>query len=209
MAAQWFSHFLLKPFVSRVNRRRPMRRLRFWRSTIDVPNALRIAIAEDWDSLHGLHFSRRIARFALTPGAVDLDERREASKPIMQRRSDRRAIGREAVGCDLELARRCRVTDAFHESVRGVLIAFAHRDVENQLRVALNRNERVGVAKVLIVFRADTLLLLADEGPKFVALHVAYFDIVDLLSHDVLTLVASEPVRLRLRGFWPRSVFQH
>jgi hypothetical protein len=36
MAAQWFSNFLLKAFVRRVNRRVPMRTLRFCRSTRDV-----------------------------------------------------------------------------------------------------------------------------------------------------------------------------
>jgi hypothetical protein len=35
-AAQWFSHFLLKPFVYRVNLRSPMRTLRLDRSMIEV-----------------------------------------------------------------------------------------------------------------------------------------------------------------------------
>ena len=35
-AAQWFSHFLLNPFVKRVNRRVPMRTLRLLRSMIEV-----------------------------------------------------------------------------------------------------------------------------------------------------------------------------
>ena len=36
MAAQWFSNFLLKPLVKRVNRRRPILTERFWRSMCDV-----------------------------------------------------------------------------------------------------------------------------------------------------------------------------
>ena len=54
-------------------------------------------------------------------------------------------VRREAIGCDLELAVvRRGVADAFDENVRGGLVALAHRDIENQLGVALDRDERVG-----------------------------------------------------------------
>ncbi len=97
------------------------------------------------------------------------------------------------------IARR-RMTDAFNEGVRGALIALAHRDVEHQLRVAFNRNERVAVAKVLIVLGPHTLLLLANETPKLVAFHVAHFDVADLLGHDAFALLARQHQQLENRS---------
>lgn len=68
-----------------------------------------------------------------------------------------------------------------------VLVALADSDVENQLRVALNRNERVAVAEVLIVLGPNTLLLFADESPKFIAFHVADFHVANLIGHKIIT----------------------
>ena len=77
-------------------------------------------------------------------------------------------------------------------TIGGALIALAHRDIENQLGVPLDRDERVAVAKVLIVLGSHALLLLADEAPNLVAFHVAHFDVADLLGHDAFALLASE-----------------
>ena len=46
------------------------------------------------------------------------------------------------------------IPQAFDENVGGRLVALAHREIQNQLCVALDRDERVAVAKVLIVFGA-------------------------------------------------------
>ena len=89
------------------------------------------------------------------------------------------------------------MADAFNKRVRGVLVALAHRDVENQFRVALDCNEGIGVAKVLVIFRPHALLLLADEGPQFITFHVAHFDVADLLGHDALALLAREYKQLQ------------
>ena len=66
-------------------------------------DAIRIGIAKDWDSLHGLHFGGAVPRFAFGAGAIDLDECSIASQPVVQRGSDRRAVRRKAVSGDLEL----------------------------------------------------------------------------------------------------------
>ena len=60
IAAQWFSHFLLKAFVSRVQRRVPMRRLRFARSTIDVQIRSGFRLSRDLDYLYGCDFGRTV-----------------------------------------------------------------------------------------------------------------------------------------------------
>ena len=92
-------------------------------------DALRVGLTEDWDYLNGLDFSGRVARFAVAGGAVDLDELGEAGQPIMQRRGDRRAVGSEAVRCDLKRSPRRRVADAFDKNIRGRLVALAHRNI--------------------------------------------------------------------------------
>jgi hypothetical protein len=51
---------------------------------------------------------------------------------------------------------------------------------------------RVSVARILIVFGPHALLRLAEERPKFVALHVSHFDVGDFLGHDAVALLSSE-----------------
>lgn len=43
------------------------------------------------------------------------------------------------------------------ENVRGLLVALAHCDVEHQLAVLFDCNERVSIPKVLIVLRSNAL----------------------------------------------------
>jgi hypothetical protein len=163
-------------------------------------DAFRIGLTHDWDYLDGSNLGGRVPRFAFACCAVDLDELREAGQPIMQRARDRGSVRREAVRGDLEgRVRRC-VPDALHEDVGGRLVPLAKRDVENQLGVPLNRYERVGIAEVLIVVRPHALLLLAYEGPKLVALHVAHLDVADLRGHDPLTLLTGQDQELQDRG---------
>ena len=40
-------------------------------------------------------------------------------------------------------------------------------------------------------------MLLADEGPKLIAFHVAHLDVADLLGHDAFALFASENEQLQ------------
>ena len=117
----------------------------------------------------------------------------------MQCRGDRGAIRRESVRGDLERRPRCRVTHAFNEYIRGALVALAHRDVEDQLGVPLDCHEHVAVAEILIVVRADALLLPTDEAPHFVAFDVAHFDVADFIGHDALALLASQHQQLEDR----------
>lgn len=114
--------------------------------------SLGIRLSEDWDNLHGLHFGGAISRFAILGGPIDLDKLGKASQSIMQRRSNGRSVGSEAIRCDLKFAACSRGTDAFNKGVRGALIAFPHRDVEHQFAGSFDGDKNVGVAKVLIVF---------------------------------------------------------
>ncbi len=43
--------------------------------------------------------------------------------------------------------------------------------------MSLDRNERVAVAKVLIVLGSDALLFLADETPNFISFYVAHLNV--------------------------------
>jgi hypothetical protein len=65
-------------------------------------------------------------------------------------------------------------------------------DVEHQSAVALNRDECVAVAKVLIVLGSHALLFLSDEGPKFVAFHVAHLHAAYFLGHESFAPLASQ-----------------
>jgi hypothetical protein len=76
----------------------------------------------------------------------------------MKRSGDCGSIGRESIGRDLEFLVRRGVADSFDKHVCGGLVEFAESDIENQLRVALDCNECVGVAKILIVFGANSFL---------------------------------------------------
>src|ERR1700722_18547726 len=108
----------------------------------------------------------------------------------MQRNCDGRLVRGESIGSDLESGAGCSLAKALNESVCCALIALADGDIQNQLRVPLNRHEGVVVAKVLIVFGSHAFLLLADEGPQLIALHVANFHVAYLLSHDAFALLA-------------------
>lgn len=163
-------------------------------------DALGIGLPVDWDSLHGCYFGGRVPRFAFLGGSVDFDELREASKPIMQRRSDGGAVRREAIGSDLERRPCSSVADAFYENIRGGLVALAHRDVQHQLAVALDRDKNVTIALVLIVFGPDALLFLADKTPQFVALQIAYWNVDDFRRHNAFALFASKYQKLEDRG---------
>ena len=70
-------------------------------------NAFRIGLAHDWDHLHGRYFGGAVALLLVLRGAIDLDELREVAA-VVQRVRDRRAVRREAVSCDLEVARASR-----------------------------------------------------------------------------------------------------
>jgi hypothetical protein len=59
-----------------------------------------------------------------------------------------RRIRPETISRELRRLRSRRQPQPLNENVRGGLVAFAKREVENQLRVALNRDERVGVPKL-------------------------------------------------------------
>ena len=87
----------------------------------------------------------------------------------MQRGRNSGFVWRESIGCDLESRARGCVADSLNRDIRGPLVTLAQRDVEIQFRVEFDCNERVGVAKVLIVLGPDALLLLANKGPQPVA----------------------------------------
>jgi len=65
----------------------------------------------------------------------------------MQRSGDDGAVPGEAVSGELELAT-YGVSKTFNENIGGDLIALAHRDVQSQLGMPLDRDERVAVANV-------------------------------------------------------------
>ncbi len=106
-----------------------------------------------------------VAGLTVARGAVDLDELREVAA-VAQRGCNRGARRREAVRGDLKTLPGCSVAHAFDEGIRGRLVPLAHGDVEYQLGVALNRHERVAVAKVLVVLRSDAFLFFSDEAPN-------------------------------------------
>ena len=91
VAAQWFSHFLLKPFVRRVKRRGPMRKLRLDRSTNRSANAFGIGVTHDWDYLHGLYFGGAVPFLAPLRVPINLDEFGEVAA-VMQRIPDGRFV---------------------------------------------------------------------------------------------------------------------
>ena len=59
------------------------------------------------------------------------------------------------------------------EYVRCLLVAFAERSIQNQLRMPLDSDEAIGITEVGIVTRPALLLFLLNETPDFVALEEA------------------------------------
>src|SRR5258708_35934208 len=137
----------------------------------------------DWTSED---LSGRVPRFAILGRAIDLDELCKAADLVVERRGDRRTVRSEAVRCDLEFVARCGVTQPFDENVRRRLVALAEGDVEHEFGMPLNRHQRVGVAKILIVLGANAFLLFPDVRPQLVTFHVAYFHVDDLARHDAV-----------------------
>ena len=118
----------------------------------------------------------------------------------MKRRSDRRSIRSESISCDLKRRSRCRLAQAFHEDIAGRLVALAHRDVENELRMAFYTDPHVAVAEQWAVIRTDTLLLLRYVAPNFVAFQIAHYNVANASRHDALALLASKKQELQNRG---------
>jgi hypothetical protein len=83
------------------------------------------------------------------------------------------------------------VAQTFNENVRGGLIAFSERKVQNQFRVALDGDEGIRVSKVLIVFGTDALFFLLEVSKNFIAFHILDRDVYDKASHELFALVAS------------------
>jgi hypothetical protein len=100
---------------------------------------------------------------------------------------------------DLESTRRDGIPKPFDEGVRGELIAFAVCDIENQLRVPFDGDERVAVAQVLVVFGTHSLFLLADEIPNLINFHVLNRHVADVAGHEFLALLASDHQELQNR----------
>jgi hypothetical protein len=172
----------------------PVAHARAQTAALDYGSAdtLGVGLAEDWDNLHGLNLRRAVTRFAVLGGSVDLDEFRVASESIVQCCGNCGTVRRESVGSDLESLPGSCMADAFDKGIRGVLVALAKSDVQNQLSVALDSNEGIGVAEVLIIFGPHALLFFANEGSQFVAFHVPYFHVANLLGHDAFALFTGE-----------------
>jgi len=64
------------------------------------------------------------------------------------------------------------VAQTFDEDIRGGLIPFAEREVENQLRAGFHRDKTIRVSVVRIVVFRDLLLLFADEAPNLIGLNI-------------------------------------
>jgi hypothetical protein len=160
-------------------------------------DAFGIGTAHNWDYFHCGHFSRAVAGFPVLRSAVDLDELCEVAA-VGKRGGGGRAVRRESIRHDLKLTVGRRVPQAFHEA-RCRLVALPHRDIQDQLAVALNR-ERVGIAEIRIIRGTNALLLLADETPDFIEFHISHLDIADSLRHGALTLLASDYENLKNRS---------
>jgi hypothetical protein len=66
-----------------------------------------------------------------------------------RRESTTKNNGPVSVSSDLKLAAvRRRMANAFYQGVGSSLIALAHRDIQSELAVPLDCNERVAVAKI-------------------------------------------------------------
>jgi hypothetical protein len=107
-------------------------------------DSLRIGLAYAHHRLRGDHLCRGVAPFAFRCRTVDFDELGEVHT-VIKGVADRRAVGSEAVRGDLEALTRSCQPQTFDESVSRALIALTHREVQNQLGVALNRDERVAI----------------------------------------------------------------
>jgi hypothetical protein len=64
--------------------------------------------------------------------------------------------------------------------------------VKHQFRVALDANEHVAIAQILVVFGPNALFFFAQERPDFIAFHIAHRDIANVSTHDLFALLASE-----------------
>jgi hypothetical protein len=80
------------------------------------------------------------------------------------------------------------------EDVRGRLVATAEREVQNELRVALDSHECVGIADGLVggFLRALVAFLLLDEAPDFISLNVLDRDVDNQPGHELFALLAGQ-----------------
>lgn len=162
-------------------------------------DALWIGMPKDWDYLRAGDFGGRIAALTFRRGPINLDELREAHT-IPERCADSAFVRSESVCRDLKVSVRGGVPQAFDEYIGGGLIALAKSEIQNQLAVPFNRDERVGVAQVLIVLRTKPLLFFTDKIPNLVGFYVPHFYVADLLRHDALAFLASNYQQFENRG---------
>ena len=131
--------------------------------------------------------------FALWVRAVDLDELREID-PILQAVRDRGPVGREAIAGKLVGLSCGSGPETFNENVRGGLVPSAKSEVQNQLAVALDCHEAIGIADSFVVrFRVVLVgFLFANEAPDLINLDILYGDVDDQPAHELFAPLASQ-----------------
>jgi hypothetical protein len=99
-------------------------------------------LADDRDRIRRLYFSGAVPAFAFASGAIHLYQHREITT-VAQHAGDSVFIGTEAISRDLKVRPRRSCSQAFCEVISGALVALPQRDIQNQLRVALDGDETI------------------------------------------------------------------
>jgi hypothetical protein len=99
--AAWFSTFLENPLVRRVNRRMPIRMVRFWRSTMDVEINAGSGLALDNAHFLRQHYWRTKAPARVRVVPIELDQHRVVHV-LAERLLDGLNVGRMTVCGELD-----------------------------------------------------------------------------------------------------------
>lgn len=161
-------------------------------------NLAHIGIPEDGNLFATGAFGRRVAGFALGTGGIELHQLREVNALNTQAQDNSILIGLKSIGRNLEitLSGRC---DLLRESYRVPLGTTAKVPSEDQFTVALNSNERPGIAKGDFIFALCSLRLFlhADVSPKLIALHVFDPQTMDTFVHQAFAPLASKREKIQ------------
>ena len=124
-----------------------------------------------------------------TGRGIHFDELREVH-PRSKTGVNRIEVRREAVSCDLELARRGRV-QLLREGHRIPFRSPSEMPRHYQLCVSLNGDEAVGITALrVVIFLA--LLFASDEAPHLIALNILHLDVANPGLQEPFALLPDE-----------------
>lgn len=148
-----------------------------------------VGVADPRFNDYPLQLPRRVARRAFRHARVNLDHLTIVN-PRPKAQTNRVRVSGHSVSRQLKVSRRGFV-QLLNKNLSILPIPAAQMPSQDQLAIAFESKERVGIALALVVRVALAGLFAKDKAPEFVSLYVCDWHLAHALLQQLLALVAS------------------